>query len=583
MRRSITNSALLLGLLAGVALMWAPELQAQGDVTGRFQVLVYNMEAVGDADDGFGKDVAKELRELINDLATHQPVEEKDIKKKLKEFKVDEDDLNCTLARQLAGQMQAAVVVCGSYAPVAGDRMVEFTTSFVTVETGESFSVPAFTVSSREKEPAAQQVFDAFETLVEQQRHAHFCAEYAASSQWENAMDNCTKAIALNPEGLGSIYTLGMVFVNQDNPDFVTALENFDHVLEMNPIHENALKAAGYAATKMGEREKALGYYNQLLELDPGAADVRMNLAYELAQAGDPYGAKVLVDGGIEVDPENIDLHNQRGGFAMAAAEAIFREETELSPESEVLYRDAIESYNKVYEAKGAEVAVAQRRNVISAYQRLDDLASAQMAAEQALGTWPDEAQLWSVNADVLKRLDRVEDAIGALERVHQIDPSYNNVLARKGMWLLEADRTEEAVAALHQAVESGEQDGDRIANLLFGQGHSQGVQPQAWPKAIALFSQAVDFAEDGDVQTKIRFWHGYALLKHGQQIHPNGDDVAKARRTLPMFQQAQQLLQSTTSYANQSDAPVDAGQIQNLINAATQYKEIQEAVIKRG
>lgn len=580
MRRSFSKSALLFGLLAGVALMWAPELQAQGDVTGRFQVLVYNMEPMEGADDDFGKDVAKELREMIDNLATHQPVEERDLKDALKRFDVDEDDLNCTLARQLASQLQAAVVVCGSYKPTGAEREVELTTSFVTVETGESFSVDPFAISNREKEQAANNVYVAFETLVEQQRHAHFCAEYAASSQWDNAMENCQRAIELNPQGTGSIYTRGMVYVNQEN--FQSALEDFDMVLSMNPMHENGLKAAGYAATKMGDRERALGYYNQYLDLNPGAADVRMNLAYELAQAGDPYGAKVLIDGGLEIDNTNIDLHNQRGGYAMASAEAIFGEAGELSPESEELYREAIESYNMVYEARGNEVSVSQRRNVIAAYQRLDDLASAQMAAEQALSTWPDEAQLWSVNADVLKRLDRLEDAIAALERVREIDPSYANVLARKGMWLLEAGESDEAVAALSQAVESGEQDGDRVANMLFGQGHSQGVQPQAWGTAITLFSQAVDFATDADVQTKIRFWHGYSLLRQGQALQ-DGTSIEKARQTRPLFAQAQQLLQATTSYASQPDAPVDAAQIQNLINAATQFLEIQDALIRRG
>ncbi len=580
MRRSLTKSVISLGMLAGVALLWAPALQAQQEATGRFQVLVYNMEPMGDADDGFGKDVAKELRKLIDDLATHQPVEEKEIKNSLKRFKVDEDDLDCTMARQLAAQMQAAVVVCGSYSPTGAEREVEVSSSFVTVETGESFVVPSFTISDREKQPAAQQVFNAFETLVQQQRHAQFCAEYAASSQWDNAMENCQRAIELNPQGVNSIYTRGMVYVAQEN--FPSALTDFDKVLELNPIHENGLKAAGYAATKMGDREKALGYYNQLLELDPAAADVRMSLAYELAQAGDPYGAKVLIDGGLELDAANVDLHNQRGGYAMASAEAIFGEANALTPESEALYREAIESYNVVYEAKGNEVAVSQRRNVISAYQRLGDLAAAQTAAEQALQTWPDEAQLWSVNADVLKRLDRTEEAITALERVHQIDPSYSNVLARKGMWLLESGDTESAVVALKQAVDSGEQDGDRIANLLFGQGHSQGVQPQSWGTAITLFSQAVDFAMDNEVQTKIRFWHGYSLLKQGQAIQ-DGISIEKARQTRGMFAQAQQLLQATTSYASQSDAPVNAAQIQNLIDAATQFLEIQEAVIRRG
>jgi len=569
-----------MGLLALMTLTWgAAEVQAQ-DVTGRFQVLVYNMEPMNGAEDNFGKDVAKELRDMINDLPTHQPVEEKELKKKLKEFDIDEDDLNCIRARQLAGQMAAAVVVCGDYTQAGDD--VEFSSKFVTVETGEEFTVDPSSFGKKQKEEAAQYVFDAFELLVQQQRNAQFCAEYAASQQWDNALENCNKAIDLNPTGIPSMYTRGMVYVNQEN--FEGAMADFDQVLSINPIHENSLKAAGYAATKMGDREKALGFYNQFLDLNPGDAQVRMTIAYDVAQAGDPYGAKVLIDAGVEIDAENVDLHTQRAGYAMSAAERLYNEgNNEMTAEAAELYRESIVSYNVVYAAKGGEVPVAQRRNVVSALQRLDQMDEAQTTLAEALQTWPDEAQLWSVNADVLKRLDRLDEALVALDKVKQLDPEYPNVLARKGMWQLEAGQTDAAVATLQQAVASGEQDGDRIANIMFGSGHTEGVQPQNWSKAVSLFSQATDFADDAEIKTKVRFWHGYSLLKQGQAIAGDQQTLEIAERTRSMFAQAQQLLTSSASYASQQGAPVNAAQVQNLVSAATQYLDMMDAIIKRG
>lgn len=572
--------AALMGLLTVTVLGFGvAELQAQ-DVTGRFQVLVYNLEPMQDADDDFGKDVAKELRDLIDNLATHTPVEEKELKDQLKRFDVDEDDLNCNLARQLAGQMSAAVVVCGDYAgPEEGYTL---NTRFVTVETGEEFAVDVSTFGKRQDEEAAQYVFSAFEQLVQQQRHAHFCAEYAASQQWDNALENCNRAIELNPTGIPSIYTRGMVRMNQE--DFQAAMEDFDKVLEMNPIHENGLKAAGYTATKLGDRPQALHYYTQLLDLNPSDAQVRMNIAYDAAQAGDPYGAKVLIDAGIEIDPENVDLHTQRAGYAMSAAERLFAEaNNQVTAEAAELYREAIESYNVAFAANGAESPVAQRRNVVSALMRLDQLEEAQATLEEALQAYPDEAQLWSVNADVLKRMDRLDEAVAALTRVSELDPEYPNVLARKGMWQLEAGQSEEAVATLRQAVESGEQDGNRIANLLFGSGHTEGVQPQNWSRAVSLFASAAEFAEDEDTGIKVRFWHGYALLKQGQAIAGDQQTLDIAQRTRGLFSQAQSLLQSSASYASQDGSPVNAAQVQNLIDASSQYLDMMNAIIERG
>ena len=290
----------------------------------------------------------------------------------------------------------------------------------------------------------------------------------------------------------------------------------------------------------------------------------------------------VLINEGLEVEPENLDLWQQKAGYAMSAAERIFQQNSnEVTPESQELYTASIEAYDRVYAARPEEATVGQRRNVISAYQRLDQLDQAQQAAEEALTTWPDEAQLWSVNADVLQKMGRIEDAIAALDRVTEIDPTYANVGARKGMWLLEAERTDEAVSALTAAVERGEQSGDNVANIFFGIGHRQGVQPENWSKAVQLFRHADGFAEDADVQVKLDFWLGYALLRHGQGLQaPNTLD--SAQRTRPMFQESLSRLQGAGRYA-EIESSVNAGQIQNLVDAARQFLEIQDAIIRRG
>ncbi len=571
------------GVVALSALVLLPvAVQAQGgqQVTGRFQVLIPNLEPMNGAKDGFGKDVAKELREMIDDLATHQPVQERALKAALRQYDIDEDDLNCIRARQLASQMQVAVVVCGSTTPAPGDKMFEVASKFVTVETGEEFDVPVFTAQEREKEGTARQIFVAFETLVQQQRHAHFCAEYAQSQQWDNALDNCNKAIDLNPTGLSSIYTRGMIYVNQER--WEEALGEFDHLLEMNPIHENGLKAAGVAAARADRGELALSYFQRFLELNPQDAQVRMNIAYDAATAGDSYGAMVLIEEGLEFEPDNIDLWQQKAGYAMSAAERMFQQNgNTVTEEGKALYRASIEAYDRVFAARADQVNVSQRRNVISAYQRLGELEMAQRAAEEALRTWPNEAQLWSVNADVLQKVGRLEEAIAALDRVTQIDPAYANVRARKGMWLLEADRTDEAVTALQDAVSRGEQSADNIANIFFGSGYTKGVGPQNWGMAVSMFRHADRFAEGDDVKTKVGFWLGYGLLKQGEAMQ-QPQTLQTAQRTRPMFEEAVRRLQGSRRYA-EIETSVNAGQIQNLVNAANQYLEIQDAIIRRG
>ena len=71
----------------------------------RFQVLILYFEPRRDADDDFGKDASKELRELIDGLPTHMAMSERDIRDEVRRFDTKIEDLDCTLARQLASQI----------------------------------------------------------------------------------------------------------------------------------------------------------------------------------------------------------------------------------------------------------------------------------------------------------------------------------------------------------------------------------------------------------------------------------------------------------------------------------------------
>ena len=553
-----------------------PNSAAAQQAARRFAVWVPDFEAEDRAARDVGRDVARRLQTLIDDLGTHRSVSEQAVEDALDLLRVDEDDLDCERARGVAGQAEVAVLVCGTVASSSRDGAFDITARFVTVETGETFDVPLITVSKDATEGAATDVFDTFQTLVEQQRRAQFCAEFALSEQWERALENCDAAIALNPSGTSSLYTRGMVRVRLEQ--WRDALADFRQVLDRDAAHANALKAAGLASTHLGESARALEYYQSFLQLNPEDVHVRMNLAYETATAGDPHSAMILVDEGLAIDPEQADLLLQKAGYAMSAAERRFREnENALTDEAARLYRESIDAYETVLTLRPDEAKVSHRRNVISAHQRLDDLAMALETAESALLRWPEEAQLWSVQADVLKALDRTEDALLALARAHELDPTYPNVLVRKGTWLLEAGRDDEAVTTLGEAVERGERPSDDIANVLFVSGYRDGVGPEIWSKAVSRFRHALRFAEGDEVRTKVSFWLGYGLLKQGQALE-GPQTLDTARLTRPIFEEALRLLRGSAGYSE-----IEAAQLQNLIDGAGRFLEIQDAIIRRG
>ena len=113
---------------------------AAQQASARFRVLVPRIQPEGDADDDFGEDLANDLRDLIDEFATHQPVDEDEVEDAMDQFDMDWEDLTCVRTTQLASQISSQVILCGGYSEVGNDqyevnvefRVVEITRSIQT-------------------------------------------------------------------------------------------------------------------------------------------------------------------------------------------------------------------------------------------------------------------------------------------------------------------------------------------------------------------------------------------------------------------------------------------------------------------
>lgn len=575
------NGRLRLGLLAilAVALAAIPfqpqNLKAQ-EASARFRVMVPRVPPAGGASKKFGERLADELRDLINDMATHQPVDEDDIEDALDQFDLDWEDLNCIRTRQLGAQINAELVFCGSYTREGEGWRVEG--SFVSAS-GEALEVEPISVEDRGQRVAAEHFMQSLELLVEQSRYARFCAEYATSEVWESAMTACDRAIELNPNTVSSRFTRAMVLRNTDRPE--EALEEFKRVLELDPLHEDAMQNAGYLSAVLGNDDDARDYYSNYLELNPANSGVRMRVAYDLAQAGDPQGAMQLIEAGLELEPDNVDLLKQHGGFAFAAGAEIAAGQEQMPIEAAELYRKALTSLTRVYDLEGAEMDVGQLRSMISANINLQQYEDAIALGERFLETHSDAAQIWSIYADALQRADRVDEAITALDRVKELDPEYANLAMRQANWLLSSGRIDECIPLFHEAIERGEQSVDRVAYQVWANALQTGIQPEVknWDYAVRVMSMARDFEPSEEMMGQINFWLGYAIFNQAvTRQEPQTLETAQA--TLPRFQEALRLLQSASAYAMSSDRE---GTRQQLLGNIATYIEIQEAIIRRG
>jgi len=573
------NGRLRLGLLALVtvslaAIPFQPQTVSAQEASARFRVMVPEIQPLNGADKKFGERLADQLRDLINEMTTHQPIEEKELKNSLKQYDVDMEDLDCIRAKQLASLINAQVVFCGSYTSDGEGFRVE--TKFID-SSGEEFPVEAITVPERGQREAAEHIYQALQVQSDQARAAQFCGDYASSQQWGDALNTCNQAIQLNPNAVNSRFTRGQVYRNLEQHE--DALADFLAVLELDPLHEDAMQLAGYTAAVLGRDLEARGYYQQYLQLNPSNAAVRMRVAYELAQAGDPLGAMQFIEEGLEVDPENADLLKQHGGFAFTAGAEVNQGQEEMPAEAIELFQKALDSYNKVYAVRGSEMESALLRNMVVAHINLEEFQEGVALAERVLDTHGEEASIWSIYADALQRADRVDDAISALDRVKALDPEYPNVSVRQGNWLLQDDRVNDAIPVLQEAIDRGEQSVDAVADLVFATAYNTGVDARDSGFAIRVLRLARDFEVSDLTGQKLNFWLGYSLFQLAR-TRQEPQTLQTAQATLPQFQEALRMIQSCGDYAQRANLESNR---QELLTATNTYIEIQDAIIRRG
>ncbi len=571
--------------LAGASLMLVSggPLRAQqaSQVGGRFLVLIPPFHATQNAGDGFGRDGAKKLRSLINTLETHQPVDENDVKKEVKRFHLKMEDLDCVKTRQLASQMNAQVALCADYHPQgADDQAVEAT--FYDVRSGEAFKVPQTTVPKNKPDSAASYIFHAFDTYVQEIRANQFCQQYAASNDFQNALEECDKAIQLNPGATSAHYVRARIYFQQNQYD--SAMTELETVLRQDPNRTDALQLAGYISAKQGNDQKASRYYLHYLELNPSDARTRIAIAFEEDTAGNPGGALQLIEQGLKTDSTNVELLEQYSAFAFHAAiqgmgKAGSKSDSAAAEAQANQYlQKAVGAGQKLLRIQGKETPVGILRNTILGLDKLNQPDQAVQVARQAIQAHPGESELWSAYADALHQSGQVDSAVVALDSVRALDPSNPTATLKQGQWLLQAGRLQDAVNALKASAAGGSKQADEAAQMLFSDAYTNGYTKHKYDFLVSGVAAARTLPNlSAHMQEQLTFWQAYGIYL-GAVEEQKANTIKSAKATLPKFEQVAELLKHVGDYPATVGIPV-----KQLTSNVSTYIEIQKAIIQRG
>ena len=573
-----------LGALTVLSGFLVPQ-RSSAQVGEAHRLMILNLQPTGEGSDRFGRDVARELRRLISQFPTHDAIEEREVRDVARQYDVDERRLDCVGGQQMARFVEAQVIFCGFTTENREDQTFTTTGVQFAAPGGSAFVIEDRTWGRRDANAAATFFSEQLATFTEQQNTAMWCGQYYEARDYASAEENCRNALAMDPDNIAARYVLSHVL--EDTERHAEAYDEVLHVLELDGLHEQALSFAGFLAATLGDKPAARAHYEELLELDPENAAVRMQVAYDLAQAGDAAGAKDLVKAGVDLAPDNVDLLERYAAYAMVAAQEIMAAAepgAPMSMEAGGFYAEALDGYRKTYAIKGMEMEWTHLRNMLATLNQLEQLEEAVELAEVVRQTHGEEPQFWSDYANILNKTGDVDGALDALGKLTSLDPEYENIRARQGAWLLAAGRTEEAVPYLEEAIAAGEQDPQQVVNIIFNNGYQQGVLTENWDYALQILAMARAFGDmvPEGMSGRTDFFYGYSLFKQSEILEAP-ETVESANLTLPKFQEVQRVLNQANVAAFTDTQEAFKSNLAEVLDATERFIIRQQRVIERG
>lgn len=545
---------------ASLVLAGAVVAQDNGGAGGRARVLVAPLQIDGAVNKDFGKKVSEEVRDGLEEIPTLVSIDWDEVKEELRRLKLKEEDLGLIQWRQLAGRLNADVVMTGAVAPAAGGN--ELTVSFVDSKSGDEVAVPSFSVpgDGRDQvEQAAGVIVSAFGEQVDYRRALLFCQDYLAAEQYDDALRNCDEALRSNPESTSGHYLRGRVYMGQEN--WAASVEDLSIVVDKNPAEVDALNALAYVNAQMGDMDRAVELYREYLNFNPSDASVRMTVAFELAQAGGEDEAIDLLQEGVAIDSANAELWEFLGNVALkkgtTAAEDAAEDAGAIADEEAV--RLAVEAYDHVLDLKGEDMNPEILRNVIAANLELGDYDAALTFADRAQALMPEDAGLWSIRSDIYGRMERYGDAVAALDRALELDPAYPNAYLRRGFLKLRSGESQGGTADLRTALDQGA-DVEVVSGQLLARGYSDFFKNGQYDEALAMFEVGTSVATAGRVRDQLYFFTAYGYYQQGVAIDGSNEATEAcqpARRALSRFQQVLPNLDRAGSEQPQSQAQI--------------------------
>jgi tetratricopeptide (TPR) repeat protein len=249
-----------------------------------------------------------------------------------------------------------------------------------------------------------------------------------------DALDDCNKAILLNPKNPGVYCNRGVTFEKMEmiseaiidynlaislnhkyasayynrgsifgvKGEYGKAIEDFSEAISINPVFTLSYFNRAIALKKIGEIEKAIQDYNKIIDIEPGHAQAYCNRGVAFTETGRLDDAINDFNKAIDLDPNLSDAYFSRAIFFADIGK----------PE------EAVEDFGR------------------------------------CISLSPDKTFAYYLRAKMYKEMDEAEKAIQDFGKAITIKPSYAGFYTERGILLLQTGRLDEAITDFDKSLE---------------------------------------------------------------------------------------------------------------------------------
>ncbi|UCG76541.1 MAG: tetratricopeptide repeat protein [Gemmatimonadota bacterium] len=594
-------ASVTLPMLLFLAVASPGEVQAQSAA----KVLVAPLTTGEGVDKKFGERVAREVAKSLEDFDAIEPLEEDEVETALKRFGLEDQVLTPIQWRQLAGQLKADLVMVGS-ADLQGTA-VHVRATFVQSRSGEELEIPDFSVGGdggSEARDASRRIIEAFDAQVAYLKALQFCQEYLAANQFEDALRNCSQAVEMRSDAIQALYFYGRTLMGLER--WEEAAPHLERVVSADAGKEEALQSLAFVHAQLGNTDRATELYRQYLDFNPDDAEVRLNIAFNLAQAGDYDAAIQILEDGLSRDDQNAAMWQYLGNVALAKATASAEGGNGGGTvQDSAAAQTALTAYRRYVDLETEAIEASIVLNAMKAYLAMGDAAGGfelsqrvkeeleattdPVTGEGASVTTPagnqlevanvtdaDRATFWALRSDMLAEMNRLDEAVRELGYALEIDPSYPNGYLKRGILHLQSGAPmETTLADFQRAVDAGT-DADVIASQLLARGYNDHFKQGQIAQAIRMFQAGLDFAASANTRNQLNFFIGYGIYQQAVAIDESNpsEECGPAQRALQRFQQVPGFIRQAGDVQRSSQT--------QILEATDTYIFRQEQIVKK-